>query len=272
MSDYTDRRVVVTGAFSGIGGATAAMLVEQGAEVYALDIRPVDLKAAGVFQVDLRDPASIDRVVEALPDKVDALFNCAGLPQTFGPVDVMCVNFLGLRHLTEALIPRMGRGSAIANVASVGGLGWPELLDRIRELLATPDFAAGKAWVEANPDIVDTGYRFSKACVIAYTMNRSTELIANGIRINAVSPGDTSTPMTSHFREFYGAEFWESRVLPAGRPAQPAEQAAALLFLNSPAASYVSGANLIVDAGATAARIMGNVPTPEGLPGTSGSR
>jgi NAD(P)-dependent dehydrogenase (short-subunit alcohol dehydrogenase family) len=271
-SSFAGRTVVVTGAFSGIGGAARELLVAEGAQVHALDIKPISGDVASSTVVDLRDPASIDAAVAGLPGKVDALFNCAGLPQTFGPVEVISVNFLGLRHLTEALVDRMGPGSAIASVASVGGLGWPDLIVPIRELLETDGFASGKAWVEDHLDVVEAGYRFSKSAVIAYTMYRSTELVGRGIRINSASPGDTSTPMTSHFRDFYGADFWESRVLPIGRPAEPVEQARALLFLNRSDASYISGVNLVVDAGATAARTMGHVPTPAGLPGTAGAR
>src|SRR5262245_23215029 len=125
MIDYTGKQVVVTGAASGIGAATARALLQAGAEVHALDVREVQLEGAHPGLVDLRDPASVDAAVAALPATVDALFNCAGLPQTFGPGPAMEVNFLGLRHLTEAVIPRMPASGAIACVASVGGLGWP---------------------------------------------------------------------------------------------------------------------------------------------------
>jgi len=267
VEGYRGKTVVVTGASSGMGAATAQLLVEAGAEVQALDVKDVEVAVAKTLAVDLRDPVSIAAAVEQLPDRIDALFNCAGLPQTFGARDVMAVNFLGLRALTEALVPRLPHGSAIASIASTGGADWPHLLEPIRELLAIDEHAAALEWIEAHPEIVDSGYRFSKACVVVYSMSRTADLLSRGIRINVLSPGDTSTPMTARFREFYGAEFWDSRVLPIGRPAQPVEQAHAMLFLNDPSSSYVAGINLVVDGGATAARLMGDVPVPEGQPG-----
>jgi NAD(P)-dependent dehydrogenase (short-subunit alcohol dehydrogenase family) len=77
--------------------------------------------------------------------------------------------------------------------------------------------------------------------------------------------------MTADFRNFYGADFWDNRELPIGRPARPEEQAAALLFVNSPGASYVSGINVVVDGGATAARVNGQVKAQAGMPGTGGA-
>jgi NAD(P)-dependent dehydrogenase (short-subunit alcohol dehydrogenase family) len=156
-------------------------------------------------------------------------------------------------------------------VASVGGLGWPDIVGPVKEQLATRDFHEGQQWVKEHADVVDSGYRFSKACVIVYVMQRSLDLLGRGIRINSVSPGDTATPMTTEFRNFYGDEFWNSRQLPTGRPARPEEQANVLVFANSGLASYLAGTNLIVDGGATAARVMKQVATPAGLPGTKGA-
>ena len=121
---YKNKRVIVSGCFSGMGEATARMLLEQGAEVHGLDYKQTQLALASFTQVDLRDPAAIDAAVAGIGGKVDALFNCAGLPQTFPALDVMKVNFAGTRHLTEKMLPLMGEGSAIASISSNGGLGW----------------------------------------------------------------------------------------------------------------------------------------------------
>ena len=112
---YEGKRVIVTGAASGMGAATAQILVDLGAEVHAIDIKKPDLAGLASFtECDLREPAQIDDAVNKIGKVVNALFNCAGLPNTFSPLDVMLVNFCGLRQLTEAVIPNMVEGSAIA--------------------------------------------------------------------------------------------------------------------------------------------------------------
>src|SRR5262245_38974830 len=123
MSDilgYAGKRVVVSGCFSGMGEATAKMLLGLGAEVHGLDFKDSALPLASFTKVDLRDPASIDAGAAKIGGKVDALFNCAGLPQTAGAMDTMKVNFIGTRHLTQKILPLMSAGSAIANIASTG--------------------------------------------------------------------------------------------------------------------------------------------------------
>ena len=105
---YQGKRVIVSGCFSGMGEATARLLGELGAEVHGFDYKQATVPLASFNQVDLRDPASIEAGVAAVGGKIDALFNCAGLPQSFPPLDVMKVNFIGLRHLTETVLPLMG--------------------------------------------------------------------------------------------------------------------------------------------------------------------
>ncbi|GIS99621.1 MAG: hypothetical protein CM1200mP26_13340 [Acidimicrobiales bacterium] len=110
LLSYAGRTVVVTGAATGMGAETVALLLESGAEVYALDIAEVTTSVTSAQHVDLGDPASIDGVLDGLPPRIDALMHCAGIPggTRFGPRTVVRVNFLGLRHLTEAVFDRMG--------------------------------------------------------------------------------------------------------------------------------------------------------------------
>ena len=258
---YEGKRVIVSGAASGMGAATAALLVELGAEVHAVDVNKPDLTGLASFtRTDLREPDQIDAAVGKIGKVVNALFNCAGLPNTFSNLDVMLVNFAGLRHLTEAVAPNIVEGGAIASIASAAGVGWLMHMEVLGSLLATPDFAAAKAWCEADPARIANGYGLSKEAINAYTAVRSFTLAPTGIRLNCLNPGPTDTPMMPHFEQAVGKGFMARFPKPLwGRNARPEEQAWPLLFLNSPRASYVTGAQLDADAGFRAGLFTGQI-------------
>jgi NAD(P)-dependent dehydrogenase (short-subunit alcohol dehydrogenase family) len=253
---YSGKRVIVTGCFSGMGEATARKLLELGAEVHGLDYKPSALALASFQNVDLRDPASIEAGVAAIGGRVDALFNCAGLPQSFPPMDVMKVNFIGLRHLTEQVIPLMGEGGAIASIASTGGLGWSRRIPTNMELVTTPGFDAAVAWCEAHLDTVSEGYSFSKENVIVWTQYMGAKLIKQGIRINCTLPSPTQTPMMATFHAASGKDVVDAAAEPMGRYSTPEEQAGGIILLNSDLASIINGVVLPVDGG-----FMGGVAT-----------
>jgi NAD(P)-dependent dehydrogenase (short-subunit alcohol dehydrogenase family) len=261
MSDmgYKGKRVVVSGCFSGMGEATAKLLLSLGAEVHGLDFKQSTLDLSSFNQCDLRDPASIDAAVGKIGGKVDALFNCAGLPQTAPPMDVMKVNFIGTRHLTERVIPLMPEGSAIASISSTGGLGWSRRIPVIMGLLKEQGYAAALAWCEANKDTVAEGYSFSKEAVIVWTMMTSFHLIKRGIRTNCTLPGPTETPMMKSFEAATPRSVLDAAMQPINRRSTPAEQAGPLVFLNSAWASYVNGLAMQVDGGFLAGMATGQV-------------
>lgn len=260
MSDilgYKGKRVIVSGCFSGMGEATAKLLLELGAEVHGLDFRDSSLPLASFTNVDLRDPASIEAAVAGIGGKVDALFNCAGLPQSFPPLDVMKVNFIGLRHLTEQVLPLMGPGGAIASIASTGGLGWSRRIPTNMEFVTTKGYDAAVAWCEAHlDDVVKEGYSFSKENVIVWTQFMGAHLIKKGIRINCTLPSPTQTPMMATFEAASGKDVVAAAAEPMGRYSTPAEQAGGIVLLNSDLASIVNGVVFPVDGG-----FMGGVAT-----------
>ena len=262
MEWYAGRHVVIAGGGgSGMGRAAAGLVRAAGGEVTVLDLRAPESPDGIAFrEVDLGDPDAIDGAVDSL-DRVDALFNCQGIagsrPGTSSS-DIMRVNFLGVRHLTERLLPRIPAGGAVVSIASVGGLGWERRREAIDELLATDGFDAGLSWVEArSTDLLEQPfprtYAFSKQALIAWTMRRAVSAIAHGVRVNCSSPGSTRTAMAADFPDD-GIEYISR---PIGRESSPEEQAWPLVFLNSDAASYVNGTNLVVDGGNAAARTLG---------------
>ena len=267
LLSYEGKRTVITGAASGMGAAAARMVQDLGGEVIALDVRKPETPVAEYIETDLSDRASIEAAVEALGDQqIDALFNCAGLPNTFPGQQVMAVNFLGHRHLTEALIPKIARGGAIVFVASVGGLNWMSHMAELAELAGITDYDAARTWCEEHDSLVAEGYSLSKEAITYYTMARCGDLLKQGIRINCLSPGPTDTAMMPKFEEAMGKQYMDDFPKPIGRNSTADEQAAILVFLNSSAASYIAGHNLMADGGFLAGVMTGQIDPASLMP------
>ena len=249
LASYKNKRVLITGCFSGMGEATAKLLLRLGGEVHGLDYKECTLPLASFTKVDLRDPASVDAAVRKIGGKVHALFNCAGLPQTFPPLEVMKVNLFGTRYLTERVVPLMEEGGAIATISSTAGIGWSQRVPLLMQLLQANTFEAGVKWCEANTETVREGYSLSKEALIVWTMLSACSLIKRGIRINCTLPGPTQTPMMKEFESATPKSILDAVTQPIGRRSTPEEQAGPLVFLNSDAASYVNGVALPVDGG-----------------------
>jgi NAD(P)-dependent dehydrogenase (short-subunit alcohol dehydrogenase family) len=258
---YQGKRVIVSGCFSGMGEATARMLVDLGAEVHGFEFKESAVPMASFTQIDLRDPATIEAAVNGVGGKVDALFNCAGLPGGggFPALDVMKVNFLGTRHLTDKVVPLMGEGGAIVSIASTGGLGWSRRIPVHMQLLATQGFDAGLAWCDANLDQVAEGYAFSKEAVIVWTQFMGAQLIKKGIRINCSLPSPTQTPMMATFHATSGKDVVDAAAEPLGRYTTPEEQAGPLVLVNSKLAGVVNGIVMPVDGGFMGGLVTGQV-------------
>jgi NAD(P)-dependent dehydrogenase (short-subunit alcohol dehydrogenase family) len=266
---YDGRRAVVTGCASGIGEHVVGLLTELGASVVGLDKRQPDYPINDFREVDLADPASIDRAVASINGGVDALFNVAGVSSGIGdPPLVVTINFLGLRHVTEALIPRMAAGASIVSVSSLAAAAYREHLGAVAPLLNTATMQDGIDWCRAHPDeLAGGGYQLSKEAIILYTMRNVSRLGAQGIRINCTGPGVTETPILDQLRTAYGQGFLDDIPKPLGRVSGPAEQAAVLIFLNSRVASYITGQVIWVDGGNVGAAIAreleeGRAPWP----------
>jgi NAD(P)-dependent dehydrogenase (short-subunit alcohol dehydrogenase family) len=253
--NYDNKVVVVSGAATGVGAALVKQLHAAGAaRIIALDIKrcsgPVDQN----IPVDLSDPLAINEALSRLPDSVDVLFNNAGVTATFPTGIVMAVNVLAPKKLIAGLQQRMPAGSSIVNTASTAGSGYVERLAEIQRFLAIDDWKVALEWVTDHPALTNNSYGFSKECAQVLTLQLAKTLSYKGIRINSVCPGIIDTPLLTDFRTSMGEPILDWMVSQSGgRRASPTEVASVLAFLGSDAASYISGTNVLVDNGFTAA-------------------
>jgi NAD(P)-dependent dehydrogenase (short-subunit alcohol dehydrogenase family) len=222
-----------------------------------MDYASVTLSGAEAVHVNLADQESIDAAVDECRGPVDALFACAGVAD--GTPGIERINFIGHRHLIERMLGKgmLPHGSAIGFISSAAGLGWEPNLPLLNELLDTPDFDAAVRWVEEHGK---ADYMSMKQAICAYVAREAFPLLKRGIRINAICPGPTDTPLAQANKEIwlgFGADYRGEAGVEASTPL---EQAYPLVFLCSPAASAITGVTLISDAGYMSAGITGSFP------------
>ena len=254
--DYRGKRALVVGGATGMGAAVAEMVRDLGAEVVVMDRSEITLAGVKAISLDLAEKASIDAAI-ATGGRVDALFSCAGVAD--GTPGIERINFIGHRHLIDRLIERdqLGRGSAIGFISSAAGLGWEANLPRIKEYLATPDFDAAVAWIEQNGG---ADYLSTKQAVCAYVATQALPMMKRGIRINAICPGPTDTPLAQANKETwlgFGADY---RAEAGVEASTPMEQAYPLVFLCSQAAQAISGITMVTDSGYFASGVTETFP------------
>ena len=248
------KAAIVTGGSKGIGRAVALAFAEAGASVALaargqedLDRAAKEVEAAGgralPVVTDVSDPEAVqnlvDRTVEAF-GTVDILVNNAGAAPFMSTVDQIResgfekyfrINFMGALYATKAvgqvMLPK-GEG-CVLNVASVAGF------------IASPGLSY---------------YSTAKAALINLTKTVAREWASSGIRVNAVAPGWVETEMNEQARQF--PEFFQGALasIPLGRWAKPEDIAGPVVFLCSPAASFITGSVLVVDGGQTTTALV----------------
>jgi NAD(P)-dependent dehydrogenase (short-subunit alcohol dehydrogenase family) len=128
-------------------------------------------------------------------------------------------------------------------------MGWENDLERIKEFLSTPDYASADQWVKSHDADGLIHYGFSKQAVGAYVALQAFEFLKRGVRINAICPGLTDTPLARANADLwlsFGEDYREAIGIQVHQPEQMGN---AMAFINSPAASGVNGITLIVDSG-----------------------
>jgi NAD(P)-dependent dehydrogenase (short-subunit alcohol dehydrogenase family) len=248
MAMLTDKVAIITGASSGIGHATSKLFAREGAKVVVGARRPAELDAlvaeiellggaAIALAGDVREEAFAQALVEAAVSRfggLDVAFNNAGAFGEMGPTpDVSLAGwtiaietnltgaFLGAKHQIPAML-RRGGGSLIFTSSFVG-------------------HTAGMPGVAA--------YAASKAGLIGLTQALAVEFGPRGIRVNAILPGGTDTPMAREMNDTPEAMAFVRSLHALKRIATPDEQARSVLYLASDASSFTTGTALLVDGG-----------------------
>ena len=238
--EFEGRVAIVTGGSRGIGGAIAGEMVRRGAAVASFDIVGPDEGRDGVLDLEV-DVADADAVRDATAEvvarlgRVDVLFNNAGI-QRAAPTHLMDpevwdlvvgIHLGGMFHCSAAAIPEMRKvgGGAIVSIASAAGIvGIP-----------------GRA-----------PYSAAKAGIMGFTRSLAVEVAPHGIRVNAVAPGFTRTPLVQQALDDGSlTEDWMLLEVPLDRLADAAEIARPAVFLASGDASYITGQCIVVDGGWT---------------------
>jgi len=251
----TDKVVVVTGAASGIGQATARLLADEGAVVVGVDRDPVDtglVTRGTAIQADLTDSATPDRVIATVLERhgrIDALVNNAGgLHVRTSFLDITDEQWLATFDLNFHAARRMSRAAVPAMLAGGGG--------------SLVHISSDSARL---PEIGNLDYAAAKLPLLVLSTSLATEFSPRGIRSNVVVPGPTRTPLYDRPGGFgeQAAQLWgtdkesaitrmvtEIRPLLTSRIGQPDDIAQVVAYLVSPLSSQVTAAEWNVDGGA----------------------
>ena len=261
---YDGKRALVVGGATGMGAAAAELVKDAGAEVVVMDRAEITLPGVKTIQLDLADKASIDAAIDECGGPVHALFSCAGVAD--GTPGIERINFLGHRYMIDRLLADdlLPRGSAIGMISSAAGWGWRQNLAKVGEYLDIADFDAAAAWAQENNR---ADYMWSKLSICAYVAREALPLMKRGVRINAILPGPTNTPLAQANKEMwlgFGADYRDEVGIEASTPL---EQAYPLVFLCSAAASGVTGVTMVTDAGYFAAGMSGAFEPAQGAVG-----
>ncbi|MBS6559916.1 MAG: SDR family oxidoreductase [Clostridiales bacterium] len=243
---------VITGGTTGIGAQVRKMLVEEGHEVFNLDFK------GGDYLVDLSKPegrkGAIEAVFEKYPDGIDGLICNAGVGPVFPPTAIFSLNFFASTQMAEGLRPLLKKKGGCCVVTSSNSItnhtvreDWVDMLTNVNDEERVLEIAK-----EIPDNLRPHAYSSSKHALARWVRRVSPSWATDGLRINAVAPGNTTTPMTKGMTE---AQMDAALLIPIptryGRKEflDAEEIANGIVFLASKKASGINGAILFIDGG-----------------------
>ena len=273
--NYTRKKCVVTGESSGMGKATVEMLVDLGANVYALDLNECTVPGIKEFhKCNLSSKKEIDETFAKLPEKIDSFFGVAGLSGS--KTDYMTTfncNYTANMYITlNYLKTRMQKGDAIVFVTSTAGLNWKQFKKEQNKVVHAKTWEEVEKIIEplARTAPATFAYMYSKRCLSQFACEQAVELGKLGIRINNVMPGSTDTGMKDEFEKMAGGtEALLAETGVAHRLATSEEMAYPIVFLNSEMASFISGVDLCVDSADACLKTLKIKKDREAVPATN---
>lgn len=243
---------VITGGTTGIGAQARKMLVEEGHEVFNLDFK------GGDYLADLSKPegrkGAIEAVFEKYPDGIDGLICNAGVGPVFPPTVIFSLNFFASTQMAEGLRPLLKKKGGCCVVTSSNSItnhtvreDWVDMLTNVNDEERVLEIAK-----EIPDNLRPHAYSSSKHALARWVRRVSPSWATDGLRINAVAPGNTTTPMTKGMTE---AQMDAALLIPIptryGRKEflDAEEVANGIVFLASKKASGINGAILFIDGG-----------------------
>jgi len=273
---YKGKNCIVTGSSSGMGKSTVEMLVDLGANVYAIDLNQCDIEGIKEFyKCNLSNKVEIDEVFTKLPENIDCFFGIAGLSgaktdyiTTFN-CDFTANQYITLKYLKNG---RMPKGGAIVYVTSTAGLNWKDYKKEQNKVVHAKTWEETQELIEPLAKIAPStmAYMYAKRCLSQFACEQAVEFGKLGIRINNVMPGSTDTGMKDEFEKMAGGE--EALLAETGtaqRLATSEEMAGPIVFLNSASASFISGVDLCVDSADSCMKILKLKKDRENIPATN---